>query len=108
LPIKIKEHLLPKEPDACETLLDRRLMYDLAMSVREAMAVLIIFVFDIHLNDLLEYFLAISDTEGIAILEDRQKDPEREKTRRDMERKLSEKLPCSSPAEKARLDKFSL
>jgi hypothetical protein len=71
IPIKIKEHLLPKEPDACETLLDRRLMYDLTMSVREAMAVLIVFVFDIHLNDLLEYFLSFSETEGILIMEDR-------------------------------------
>jgi hypothetical protein len=83
-------------------------MYDLTMSVREAMAVLIIFIFDIHFYDLMEYFLAISETEGIAILEDRQKNPVQDKNRQDMEKKIREKSPTNNPSTRKELEKFSL
>jgi hypothetical protein len=97
VPIKIKETLLPKEPDLCEILLDRRLMYDVSLSVREAMAVLIIFIFEIHLPDLVEYFLASTETDGIGVLEEKSKDPASEKKRRDMEKKAKEKIPENNP-----------
>ena len=65
-------------------------MYDLSMSVREAMAVLVIFIFDIHLPDLLEHFLYSPGSEGIAILDDKSKDIAAEKKKRDLEKKLKE------------------
>jgi hypothetical protein len=58
LPTVIRPDLLPKSTDAQDIFLNRRLLYEMNLTVREALAVLIIYTFDIHLPELLEFFLA--------------------------------------------------
>jgi hypothetical protein len=58
LPIVIRPDLLPKSSDSQDIFLNRRTLYDVRLSVREALAVLIAYIFEIHLNQIVENFLA--------------------------------------------------
>jgi hypothetical protein len=55
--IKIKSSLLPENVEQQKILLERRLLYDLNLTVKEAMAVFLIFIFELQFKEIMEFFL---------------------------------------------------
>ena len=55
---KIKPSLMPKRPEQQDIILNRRILYDISFSVREALALIIVFIYGIQLHDIIELFMS--------------------------------------------------